>query len=110
MVTATVAPMAEAMADVLGMDAVYGCGPQVREGILSGSERGWSVPQTEREGSRGLADAEANGHDLSNAMATETPRRLCGSWPCAAFDRRESRGPLRRHAEANNWTVVDWTS
>ena len=41
---ATVAPMAEAMADVLGMDAVYGCGPEV-EGILSGSERGWSVPR-----------------------------------------------------------------
>ena len=28
LVTATVAPMAEAMARVLGMDAVYGCGPK----------------------------------------------------------------------------------
>ncbi|MEC8709878.1 MAG: HAD family hydrolase, partial [Candidatus Thermoplasmatota archaeon] len=30
LVTATVAPMAEAMGRVLGMDAVYGCGPPER--------------------------------------------------------------------------------
>ena len=45
LVTATIAPMAEAMAEVLGMDAVYGCGPENRNGIMSGSERGWSVPR-----------------------------------------------------------------
>ena len=28
------APMAEAMSERLGMDAVYGCGPIVREGLI----------------------------------------------------------------------------
>ena len=31
LVTATIAPMAEAMAEVLGMDAVYGCGPEIEK-------------------------------------------------------------------------------
>ena len=43
LVTATVMPMAQAMADYLAMDAVYGCGPENMTGIMSGSERGWSV-------------------------------------------------------------------
>ena len=34
LVTATIAPMAEAMGEILGMDAVYGCGPEHRKGIL----------------------------------------------------------------------------
>ena len=45
LVTATVAPMAEAMSECLGMDAVYGCGPAVRKGLISGSEKHWSVPR-----------------------------------------------------------------
>ena len=45
LVTATVMPMAQAMADYLAMDAVYGCGPENMTGIMSGSERGWSVPR-----------------------------------------------------------------
>ena len=39
LVTATVAPMAEVMGKALKMDTIYGCGPQIREGRLSGSER-----------------------------------------------------------------------
>ena len=86
LVTATVAPMAEAMADVLGMDAVYGCGPQVRDGILSGSERGWSVPRRKGKVPVVMADAEANGHDLSKCYGyPETPSQTRGSWPCAGI-------------------------
>lgn len=111
LVTATVAPMAEAMAEVLGMDAVYGCGPEVREGILSGSERGWSVPRRKGKVPVVMADAEANGHDLSacygygNTLADSWFMALCGHAIAVSPE-----GPLRRHAEANDWKIVDWTS
>ena len=66
LVTATIAPMAEAMAEVLGMDAVYGCGPANRSGILSGSERGWSVPRRKGKVPIVEQDAQENGHDLDD--------------------------------------------
>jgi len=84
LVTATIAPMAEAMAAVLGMDEVYGCGPAVREGVLSGSERGWSVPRRKGKVPVVEADAKAHGHDLSlcygygNTHADSWFMRLCG--------------------------------
>ena len=84
LVTATVAPMAEAMGRVLGMDAVYGCGPPERTGILSGSERGWSVPRRKGKVPVVQADAEANGHDLEacygygNTLADSWFMALCG--------------------------------
>ncbi|MEC7483529.1 MAG: HAD-IB family phosphatase, partial [Candidatus Thermoplasmatota archaeon] len=65
LVTATVAPMAEAMARVLGMDEVYGCGPETRTGMLSGSERGWSVPRRKGKVPIVEQDARKHGHDLS---------------------------------------------
>lgn len=111
LVTATVAPMAEAMAAVLGMDAVYGCGPEVREGILSGSERGWSVPRRKGKVPVVMADAEVNGHDLAacygygNTLADSWFMALCGHAIAVSPE-----GPLRRHAEANEWQIVDWTS
>ena len=111
LVTATVAPMAEAMAEVLGMDAVYGCGPEVREGILSGSERGWSVPRRKGKVPVVMADADANGHDLAacygygNTLADSWFMALCGHAIAVSPE-----GPLRRHAEANDWQIVDWTS
>jgi HAD superfamily phosphoserine phosphatase-like hydrolase len=111
LVTATVAPMAEAMAEVLGMDAVYGCGPDVREGILSGSERGWSVPRRKGKVPVVMADAEANGHDLAacygygNTLADSWFMALCGHAIAVSPE-----GPLRRHAEANDWEIVDWSS
>jgi phosphoserine phosphatase len=111
LVTATVAPMAEAMAEVLGMDAVYGCGPDVREGILSGSERGWSVPRRKGKVPVVMADAEANGHDLAacygygNTLADSWFMALCGHAIAVSPE-----GPLRRHAEANGWEIVDWSS
>ena len=111
LVTATVAPMAEAMAEVLGMDAVYGCGPEVREGILSGSERGWSVPRRKGKVPVVMADADANGHDLAacygygNTLADSWFMALCGHAIAVSPE-----GPLRRHAESNDWQIVDWTS
>ncbi|MEC7228644.1 MAG: HAD family hydrolase, partial [Candidatus Thermoplasmatota archaeon] len=65
LVTATIAPMAEAMAGVLGMDAVYGCGPDIRQGILSGSEYGWSVPRRKGKVPIVEQDAKDNNHDLA---------------------------------------------
>ena len=111
LVTATVAPMAEAMAEVLGMDAVYGCGPEVREGILSGSERGWSVPRRKGKVPVVMADAEANGHDLSACYGYGNT--LADSWfmaRCGHAIAVSPEGSLRRHAEANDWQIVDWTS
>ena len=109
LVTATIAPMAEAMAAVLDMDEVYGCGPAVREGVLSGSERGWSVPRRKGKVPVVEADANANGHDLSmcygygNTHADSWFMRLCGH-PVAV----NAEGPLRRLAEANGWPCVEW--
>ncbi len=111
LVTATVAPMAEAMAEVLGMDAVYGCGPAVREGLLSGSERGWSVPRRKGKVPVVMADAEANGHDL--AMCYGYGNTLADSWfmaLCGHAIAVSPEGSLRRHAETNGWQIVDWTS
>jgi len=109
LVTATIAPMAEAMAGVLRMDDVYGCGPAVREGVLSGSERGWSVPRRKGKVPVVEADAKAHGHDLSlcygygNTHADSWFMRLCGH-PVAV----NAEGPLRKHAEANGWPCVEW--
>jgi HAD superfamily hydrolase (TIGR01490 family) len=66
LVSATIAPMAEAMGSALGMDMVYGCGPEVRNGILSGSEMGWNVPRRKGKVPVVQRDAKENGHDLSN--------------------------------------------
>ena len=83
LVTATVAPMAEAW-HILGMDAVYGCGPKSRSGWLSGSERGWSIPRRKGKVPVVEKDAEINGHDLSkcygygNTLADSWFMRICG--------------------------------
>ena len=109
LVTATVAPMAEAMAKVLGMDAVYGCGPNVRSGVLSGSERGWSVPRRKGKVPVVQSDAEENGHDLSqcygygNTLADSWFMELCGH-PIAI----NPEGPLLRHATKHGWEHHDW--
>ena len=53
LVTATVAPMAEAMAKVLEMDAVYGCGPEQPNGSLVRLRARLECPKTERKGTGG---------------------------------------------------------
>lgn len=109
LVTATVAPMAEAMAKVLDMDAVYGCGPKHRQGRLSGSERGWSVPRRKGKVPVVKNDAEQNGHDLEqcygygNTLADAYFMALCGQAIAISPE-----PPLRRHAQANNWAIEDW--
>ena len=68
----TVMPMAQAMADYLGMDAVYGCGPEDMTGIMSGSEKGWSVPRRKGKVPIVREDAENVGHNLSTVGVMET--------------------------------------
>ena len=66
------------------MDEVYGCGPAVRSGRLSGSERGWSVPR--RKGKVPVMQAGAKPTVTISApvMATETRSLIHGSWRFAA--------------------------
>jgi len=109
LVTATVAPMAEAMGRILGMDEVYGCGPSNRSGILSGSERGWSVPRRKGKVPVVELDAKENGHDLSkcygygNTLADSWFMRKCGH--AIAVNPEPS---LRSYAQENKWEIVEW--
>mgnify|MGYP005700033791 FL=1 len=109
LVTATIAPMAEAMAKVLDMDAVYGCGPEIRTGILSGSERGWSVPRRKGKVPIVQQDAEENGHDLEqcygygNTMADSWFMRITGN-PIAI----NSKGAFNELAKEKGWDMHDW--
>ena len=111
LVTATVAPMAEAMARVLGMDEVYGCGPEVRTGMLSGSERGWSVPRRKGKVPVVEKDAQMNGHDLSkcygygNTLADSWFMRICGH--AIAVNPESS---LEKFAKEHEWEIVYWPS
>ena len=111
LVTATVAPMAEAMARVLGMDEVYGCGPATRTGWLSGSERGWSVPRRKGKVPIVEQDAEKHGHDLSkcygygNTLADSWFMRICGH--AIAVNPESS---LEQFAQTNDWEIVHWPS
>ena len=111
LVTATIAPMAEAMARVLGMDAVYGCGPESRQGWLSGSERGWSIPRRKGKVPVVEKDAEMNGHVLSdcygygNTYADSWFMRICGH---AVAVNPES--ALEKFAKQQDWEIVHWTS
>ena len=111
LVTATVAPMAEAMARVLGMDEVYGCGPENRRGMLSGSERGWSVPRRKGKVPIVEQDAEKHGHDLSqcygygNTHADSWFMRICGH--AIAVNPESS---LEQFAKKNDWEIVHWPS
>lgn len=111
LVTATVAPMAEAMARVLGMDEVYGCGPQHRKGMLSGSERGWSVPRRKGKVPIVEQDAEMHGHDLAqcygygNTHADSWFMRRCGH--AIAVNPESS---LEQFAKKNDWEIVHWPS
>ena len=111
LVTATVAPMAEAMARVLGMDEVYGCGPKSRTGWLSGSERGWSVPRRKGKVPIVQQDAAEHGHDLSkcygygNTLADSWFMQICGH--AIAVNPESS---LEKHANQHSWDIVYWPS
>ena len=101
--------MAEAMGRILGMDEVYGCGPSDRNGILSGSERGWSVPRRKGKVPVVELDAKENGHDLSkcygygNTLADSWFMQICGHAIAV-----NPEPPLRSFAQKNNWKIVEW--
>jgi HAD superfamily phosphoserine phosphatase-like hydrolase len=109
LVTATIAPMAEAMAEVLGMDAVYGCGPESRQGMLSGSERGWSVPRRKGKVPVVEQDAKENNHDLTqcygygNTMADTWFMRITGN-PVAV----NPGNTMKKMAIENDWEIKHW--
>ncbi len=109
LVTATIAPMAEAMAEVLGMDAVYGCGPEIRQGILSGSEFGWSVPRRKGKVPIVEEDARQNNHDLDqcygygNTMADTYFMQITGN-PVAV----NPGAKMEKLARDGNWPIKRW--
>jgi len=109
LVTATIAPMAEAMGDALGMDYVYGCGPENRSGILSGSERGWSVPRRKGKVPIVQQDADENGHDLTqcfgygNTMADTWFMQITGN-PIAVNPGSKMTNMANKHG----WEIKSW--
>ena len=109
LVTATVMPMAQAMADYLAMDAVYGCGPENMTGIMSGSERGWSVPRRKGKVPIVQADAESVGHNLAdcwgygNTHADSFFMSIIGN-PVAV----NAEGRLKSLAKEKQWTQFEW--
>ena len=109
LITATVMPMAQAMADYLGMDAVYGCGPKNMTGIMSGSERGWSVPRRKGKVPIVEADAASVGHDLAecwgygNTHADSYFMSITGN-PVAV----NAEGRLKSIAKKNQWAQFEW--
>ena len=109
LVTATVMPMAQAMADHLGMDEVYGCGPEEMTGIMSGSERGWSVPRRKGKVPIVQEDAKSVGHDLAdcwgygNTHADSFFMSITGN-PVAV----NAEGSLKSLAKEKQWTQFEW--
>lgn len=109
LITATVMPMAQAMADHLGMDEVYGCGPEEMTGIMSGSERGWSVPRRKGKVPIVQEDAKSAGHDLAdcwgygNTYADSFFMSVTGN-PVAV----NAEGGLKSLAKEKQWTQFEW--
>jgi HAD superfamily phosphoserine phosphatase-like hydrolase len=109
LVTATVMPMAQAMAEDLKMDAVYGCGPKEMTGIMSGSERGWSVPRRKGKVPIVQTDAQSAGHDLAdcwgygNTFADSFFMSITGN-PVAV----NAEGGLKSLAKEKEWTQFEW--
>ena len=109
LVTATIAPMAEAMGNLLGMDTIYGCGPEIRAGQLSGSERGWSVPRRKGKVPVVEKDAKDNNHDLSqcygygNTMADTWFMKITGN-PIAVNPGKT----MKSMADEKGWECKIW--
>ena len=109
LVTATIKPMAEAMSDYLGMDEVYGCGPDEMTGIMSGSEKGWSVPRRKGKVPIVEKDAADQGHNLSdcwgygNTHADSFFMSITGN-PVAV----NAEGRLKTIAIEKDWLQFEW--
>lgn len=109
LVTATIAPMAEAMAKVLDMDEVYGCGPHKRTGILSGSEYGWSIPRRKGKVSIVELDAEQNGHDLSQCYGYGNT--MADTWFMSITGKPVAINPgakMLKLAKQQDWKIATW--
>lgn len=108
-VSATISPMAEAMAEFLGVDAVHACGPEKRAGRLSGSEKGWKLPRNRGKIAIVQKDAEENGHELSqcwgygNSHADSHFMAICGNAVAINPDSR-----LTKIAEKEGWEKQEW--
>ena len=109
LVTATIKPMAEAMSDYLGMDEVYGCGPDEMTGIMSGSEKGWSVPRRKGKVPVVEKDAADQGHNLldcwgyGNTHADSFFMSITGN-PVAV----NAEGRLKTIAIEKDWLQFEW--
>ena len=101
--------MAEAMSDYLGMDEVYGCGPDEMTGIMSGSEKGWSVPRRKGKVPVVEKDAADQGHNLSdcwgygNTHADSFFMSITGN-PVAV----NAEGRLKTIAIEKDWLQFEW--
>ena len=110
LVTATVAPMAEAMARVLGMDEVYGCGPETRTGMLSGSNVvGLSLGEKERfrlwsKMLRNIA------RPFAMLRVWEYPCRFWFMRICGHAIAVNPESSLEQFAKKNDWEIVHWPS
>ena len=108
-VSATISPMAEAMAEFLGAAAVHACGPEKRAGRLSGSEKGWKLPRNRGKIAIVQKDAEENGHELSqcwgygNSHADSHFMAICGNAVAINPDSR-----LTKIAEKEGWEKQEW--
>ena len=109
LLSATIAPMAEAMGKELGVDQVYSSGPSERKGRLSGSEKGWLVPRNKGKVPIVQKDAVDNGHNFSkcwaygNSYADVHFMALCGNAMAVNPDAR-----LKRSAQEHGWSTVTW--
>jgi HAD superfamily phosphoserine phosphatase-like hydrolase len=109
LISATIKPLALALGAELGMDKVHGSGPDEMKGFISGSEKGWTVPRRKGKVPIIKADAEANGHDLSqcwaygNTHADSFFMKECGN-PVAI----NAKGALKAIAEEHSWEMHNW--
>ncbi|MDP6870505.1 MAG: HAD-IB family phosphatase [Candidatus Poseidoniaceae archaeon] len=109
LISATLMPLAQAMSDYLGMDAVYGSGPKNMKGILTGSEIGWEVPRRKGKVPIVKADANLQGHNLAdcwgygNSHADSFFMAITGN-PVAINPTKS----LAKVAKANNWLIMSW--
>ena len=101
--------MAEAMGNLLGMDTIYGCGPDIRAGKLSGSEKGWNVPRRKGKVPVVEKDAKDNNHELSqcygygNTMADTWFMKITGN-PIAVNPGKT----MKSMADEKGWECKTW--
>ena len=108
LVTATVAPMAEAMGKQLGMDAVYGCGPAARSAGFPALRRAGPCRE-ERKGARGESGCGSQRARFGPMLGLrQHPRRQLVHARVRACHCRQPRRGAGQGAEARGWEQVQW--